>query len=171
MALSIPSANTNIWNLQQDTVGSRLTNSRHGLADNGGAWVSYFGGNFDGDNGVISYDQDVSGIMWVWIPRLTVIMRSGSSGGAAGFAKGDISDRTGQLGYDWKPNLSGYVTPYAAVSGLFQSGDDYRLSNDMRMDGQSYDSLRYELGVDTGLHLQLRRRTGPDALLQTGLRL
>lgn len=35
MALSIPSANTNIWNLEQDTVGTRLTNSRHGLADNG----------------------------------------------------------------------------------------------------------------------------------------
>ncbi|RDT62366.1 autotransporter outer membrane beta-barrel domain-containing protein, partial [Klebsiella pneumoniae] len=59
MALSIPSANTNIWNLQQDTVGTRLTNSRHGLADNGGAWVSYFGGNFDADNGTVSYDQDV----------------------------------------------------------------------------------------------------------------
>ncbi|EAB7041582.1 autotransporter outer membrane beta-barrel domain-containing protein, partial [Salmonella enterica subsp. enterica] len=43
MALSIPSANTNIWNLEQDTVGTRLTNSRHGLADNGGAWVNYFG--------------------------------------------------------------------------------------------------------------------------------
>jgi outer membrane autotransporter protein len=42
------------------------------------------------------------------------------------------------------------VTPYGAISGLFQSGDDYRLSNDMRMDGQSYDSLRYELGIDTG---------------------
>ncbi|SUH39246.1 putative uncharacterized protein yaiT Flags: Precursor [Salmonella enterica subsp. enterica] len=38
MALSIPSANTNIWNLEQDTVGTRLTNARHGLADNGGAW-------------------------------------------------------------------------------------------------------------------------------------
>ncbi len=36
MALNIPSANTNIWNLEQDTVGTRLTNSRHGLADNGG---------------------------------------------------------------------------------------------------------------------------------------
>lgn len=56
MALSIPSANTNIWNLEQDTVGTRLTNSRHGLADNGGAWVSYFGGNFNGDNGTINYD-------------------------------------------------------------------------------------------------------------------
>ncbi len=33
MALSIPSANTNIWNLEQDTVGTRLTNSRHGLGD------------------------------------------------------------------------------------------------------------------------------------------
>ena len=55
-----------------------------------------------------------------------------------------------KLGYDWKPNLSGYVTPYAAISGLFQSGDDYQLSNDMRIDGQSYDSMRYELGVDAG---------------------
>ncbi len=193
----------------QDTVGARLTNSRHGLADNGGAWVSYFGGNFDGDNGVISYDQDVSGIMVGLDTQIDGNNAKWIVGGAAGFAKGDISDRTGQvdqdsqtamiyasakfmndlfldsslsytrfnndlsanmsngqyvdgnttsdavgfglkLGYDWKPNLSGYVTPYAAVSGLFQSGDDYRLSNDMRMDGQSYDSLRYELGVDTG---------------------
>ncbi|HEO9143452.1 TPA: autotransporter outer membrane beta-barrel domain-containing protein [Enterobacter asburiae] len=209
MALSIPSANTNIWNLQQDTVGTRLTNSRHGLADNGGAWVSYFGGNFDGDNGVIRYDQDVSGIMVGLDTQIDGNNAKWIVGGAAGFAKGDISDRSGQvdqdsqtamiyasakfmndlfldsslsytrfnsdlsanmsngqyvdgnatndavgfglkLGYDWKPNLSGYVTPYAAVSGLFQSSDDYRLSNDMRMDGQSYDSLRYELGVDAG---------------------
>jgi outer membrane autotransporter protein len=55
-----------------------------------------------------------------------------------------------KLGYDWKYDTAGYVTPYGAISGLFQSGDDYRLSNDMRMDGQSYDSLRYELGIDTG---------------------
>ncbi len=209
MALSIPSANTNIWDLQQDTVGTRLTNSRHGLADNGGAWVSYFGGNFDADNGVISYDQDVSGIMVGLDTQIDGNNAKWIVGGAAGFAKGDISDRTGQvdqdsqtamiyasakfandvfldsslsytrfnndlsatmsngqyvdgntttdavgfgmkLGYDWKPNLSGYVTPYAAVSGLFQSGDDYRLSNDMRIDGQSYDSLRYQLGVDAG---------------------
>ncbi|HBH6933018.1 TPA: autotransporter outer membrane beta-barrel domain-containing protein [Enterobacter cloacae] len=195
--------------LQQDTVGTRLTNSRHGLADNGGAWVSYFGGNFDADNGVISYDQDVSGIMVGLDTQIDGNNAKWIVGGAAGFAKGDISDRTGQvdqdsqtamiyasakfandvfldsslsytrfnndlsatmsngqyvdgntttdavgfgmkLGYDWKPNLSGYVTPYAAVSGLFQSGDDYRLSNDMRIDGQSYDSLRYELGVDAG---------------------
>jgi outer membrane autotransporter protein len=63
MALSIPSANANIWNLQQDTLSTRITNSRHGLTDNGGAWVSFFGGNLDGDNGIISYDQDASGIM------------------------------------------------------------------------------------------------------------
>lgn len=209
MALSIPSANTNIWNLQQDTLGARLTNARHGLADNGGAWVSYFGGNIDADNGVVSYDQDVSGIMVGVDTLIDGNNAKWTVGGAAGFAKGDISDRTGQvdqdsqtamiyasakfandvfldsslnytrfnsdlsasmsngqyvdgntttdavgfglkLGYDWKPNLSGYVTPYAAVSGLFQSGDDYRLNNDMRIDGQSYDSLRYELGVDAG---------------------
>ncbi|PSF53306.1 hypothetical protein C6977_28045, partial [Escherichia coli] len=28
-----------------------------------GAWVSYFGGSFDADNGTINYDQDVNGIM------------------------------------------------------------------------------------------------------------
>lgn len=209
MALSIPSANTNIWDLQQDTVGSRLTNSRHGLADNGGAWVSYFGGNFDGDNGNISYDQDVNGIMVGLDSQIDGNNAKWIVGGAAGFAKGDMSDGSGQvdqdtqtamiyssarftnnifidgslsysrfnndlsatmsngqyvdgntttdawgfglkLGYDWKLNTSGYITPYAAVSGLFQSGDDYQLSNDMQMDGQSYDSMRYEAGMDAG---------------------
>lgn len=42
------------------------------------------------------------------------------------------------------------MTPYGSISGLFQSGDDYQLSNDMKVDGQSYDSMRYELGVDAG---------------------
>jgi outer membrane autotransporter protein len=209
MALSIPSANTNIWNLEQDAVGNRLTNSRHGLADKGGAWVSYFGGNFDGDNGEISYDQDVNGVMVGLDTQIDGNNAKWILGGAAGLAKGDVSDHSGQvdqdsqtamiyssayfannvfidsslsytrfnndlsatmsngqyvdgntttdawgfglkLGYDWKPNTSGYVTPYAAVSGLFQSGDDYQLSNDMRMDGQSYDSMRYEAGIDAG---------------------
>ncbi|MNS11680.1 Pertactin autotransporter precursor [compost metagenome] len=209
MTLSIPSANTNIWNLEQDAVGNRLTNSRHGLADKGGAWVSYFGGNFDGDNGEISYDQDVNGVMVGLDTQIDGNNAKWILGGAAGFAKGDVSDHSGQvdqdsqtamiyssayfvnnvfidsslsytrfnndlsatmsngqyvdgntttdawgfglkLGYDWKPNTSGYVTPYAAVSGLFQSGDDYQLSNDMRMDGQSYDSMRYEAGIDAG---------------------
>jgi len=209
MALSIPSANTSIWNLEQDTLSTRLTNGRHGLADNGGAWVSYFGGSFNGDNGAINYDQDVSGIM---VGVDTIVDGNNAKwtvGAAAGFAKGDISDRTGQvdqdsqsayvyssarfpnnlfldgslsysrfnndltatmsngqyvdgdtsasawgfglkLGYDFNINTAGYVTPYGSVSGLFQSGDDYRLSNDMKVDGQSYDSLRYELGVDAG---------------------
>lgn len=209
MALSIPSANTNIWNLEQDTLGARLTNGRHGLADNGGAWVSYFGGNYNGDNGTIAYDQDASGIM-VGVDSLVEGNNAKwTIGAAAGFAKGDISDRTGQvdqdsqsawlyssarfennvfvdgslsynrfnndlsatmsngqyvdgdtstdawgfglkLGYDFNFDNAGYLTPYASVNGLFQSGDDYQLSNDMRMDGQSYDSLRYELGIDAG---------------------
>lgn len=209
MALSIPSANTNIWNLEQYTVCTRLTNSRHGLADNGGAWVSYFGGSFDGDNGTINYDQDVNGIMVGVDTKIDGNNAKWIVGAAAGFAKGDMSDRTGQvdqdsqsayiyssarfannvfvdgslsyshfnndlsanmsngqyvdgntsadawgfglkLGYDWKLGDAGYVTPYGSVSGLFQSGDDYQLSNDMKVDGQSYDSMRYELGVDAG---------------------
>ncbi|MBB1200488.1 autotransporter outer membrane beta-barrel domain-containing protein [Enterobacteriaceae bacterium 89] len=209
MALSIPSANTNIWNLQQDTLGNRLTNARHGLVDDGGAWISYFGGHFNGDNGTINYDQDVNGIMVGLDTQVDGNYAKWIVGAAASFAKGDMSDRTGQvdqdsqsayiyssarwdnnvfldgnmsysrfnndisanmsngqyvdgntstdawgfglkLGYDWKYNAAGYVTPYGAISGLFQSGDDYRLSNDMRMDGQSYDSMRYELGIDTG---------------------
>ena len=209
MALSIPSANTNIWNLEQDTVGTRLTNSRHGLADNGGAWVSYFGGNFNGDNGTINYDQDVNGIMVGVDTKIDGNNAKWIVGAAAGFAKGDMNDRTGQVdqdsqtayiyssahfannvfvdgslsyshfnndlsatmsngtyvdgstnsdawgfglkaGYDFKLGDAGYVTPYGSISGLFQSGDDYQLSNDMKVDGQSYDSMRYELGVDAG---------------------
>ncbi|EFK8694211.1 autotransporter outer membrane beta-barrel domain-containing protein [Escherichia coli] len=209
MALSIPSANTNIWNLEQDTVGTRLTNSRHGLADNGGAWVSYFGGNFNGDNGTINYDQDVNGIMVGVDTKIDGNNAKWIVGAAAGFAKGDMNDRSGQVdqdsqtayiyssahfannvfvdgslsyshfnndlsatmsngtyvdgstnsdawgfglkaGYDFKLGDAGYVTPYGSVSGLLQSGDDYQLSNDMKVDGQSYDSMRYELGVDAG---------------------
>ncbi|SUX59945.1 outer membrane autotransporter [Citrobacter amalonaticus] len=211
MALSIPSANTNTWNLEQDTVGTRLTNSRHGLADNGGAWVSYFGGGFSGDNGTINYDQDVNGIMVGVDTKVDGNNAKWIVGAAAGFAKGDMSDHTGQVdqdsqsaylyssarfandvfvdgnlsyshfnndlsanmsdgqyvdgntstdawgfglkvGYDWKVGDAGYVTPYGSVSGLFQSGDDYRLSNDMHLDGQSYDSMRYELGCGYGLY-------------------
>ena len=209
MALSIPSANTNIWNLEQDTVGTRLTNSRHGLADNGGAWVSYFGCNFNGDNGTINYDQDVNGIMVGVDTKIDGNNAKWIVGAAAGFAKGDMNDRSGQVdqdsqtayiyssahfannvfvdgslsyshfnndlsatmsngtyvdgstnsdawgfglkaGYDFKLGDAGYVTPYGSISGLFQSGDDYQLSNDMKVDGQSYDSMRYELGVDAG---------------------
>ncbi|EOM7117077.1 autotransporter outer membrane beta-barrel domain-containing protein, partial [Escherichia coli] len=196
MALSIPSANTNIWNLEQDTVGTRLTNSRHGLADNGGAWVSYFGGNFNGDNGTINYDQDVNGIMVGVDTKIDGNNAKWIVGAAAGFAKGDMNDRSGQVdqdsqtayiyssahfannvfvdgslsyshfnndlsatmsngtyvdgstnsdawgfglkaGYDFKLGDAGYVTPYGSISGLFQSGDDYQLSNDMKVDGQS----------------------------------
>lgn len=209
MALSIPSANTNIWNLEQDTVGTRLTNSRHGLADNGGAWVSYFGGSFSGDNGTINYDQDVNGIMVGVDTKVDGNNAKWIVGAAAGFAKGDMNQHSGQvdqdsqsayiyssarfannvfidsnlsyshfnndlsanmsngeyvdgnsstdswgfglkLGYDWKLGDAGYVTPYGSISGLFQSNDDMKLSNNMHQDGQSYDSMRYELGVDTG---------------------
>lgn len=209
MALSIPSANSNIWNLQQDTVATRLTQSRHGLTDNGGAWGSYFGGSFNGDNGTISYDQNVNGVMVGLDSKIDGNDAKWIVGAAAGFVKGDLSDRSGQvdqdsqtaylytsahfannffldgsvnyshfnnelsanmsngqyvdgntssdawgfglkLGYDAKLGHAGYVTPYGSISGLFQSGDDYRLSNGMKVGGQSYDSMRYELGVDAG---------------------
>ncbi|WP_148872435.1 autotransporter outer membrane beta-barrel domain-containing protein, partial [Serratia marcescens] len=55
-----------------------------------------------------------------------------------------------KLGYDVKLGDAGYLMPYGSMSGLFQSGDDYKLSNNMKVNGQSYDSMRYELGVDTG---------------------
>ena len=209
MALSIPSANTNVWNMQQDTLNNRLNTSRHGFEDNGGAWVSYFGGNFNGDNGPINYDQDVNGIMVGVDSKIDGNNAKWIVGAAAAFAKGDMNDRTGQvdqdsqsayvyssarfannifvdgnlsysrfnndlsatmsngeyvdgdttadawgfglkLGYDWKINDAGYVTPYGAISGLFQSGDSYSLSNGMDVGSQDYDSLRYELGVDAG---------------------
>ena len=209
MALSIPSANTNIWNLQQDALSTRLNTARHGFTDNGGAWVSYFGGSFSGDNDAINYDQDVNGIMVGVDSKIDGNNAQWIVGAAAGFAKGDMNERTGQvdqdsqsayiyssarfannifvdgnlnysrfnndltanmsdgtyvdgnstanawgfglkMGYDWKINDAGYVTPYGAISGLFQSGDHYRLSNDMKVQGQDYDSMRYELGFDAG---------------------
>ncbi|HHS9769548.1 TPA: autotransporter adhesin EhaB [Raoultella ornithinolytica] len=209
MALSIPSANSNIWNLQQDTVATRQTQSRHGLADNGGAWGSYFGGSFNGDNSTIGYDQNVNGVMVGLDSKIDGNYAQWIVGAAAGFAKGELNDRTGKveqdsqtaylytsarfannvfidgslnyshfnndlsasmsngqyvdgstssdawgfglkLGYDAKLGDAGYVTPYGSISGLFQSGDDYRLSNGMKVGDQSYDSLRYELGIDVG---------------------
>uniref|UniRef100_UPI003296933C autotransporter outer membrane beta-barrel domain-containing protein n=1 Tax=Salmonella enterica TaxID=28901 RepID=UPI003296933C len=53
-----------------------------------------------------------------------------------------------KLGYDLKLGDAGYVTPYGSLSGLIQSGADYQLSNDMKVDGQLYHSMSYELGVD-----------------------
>lgn len=211
MALSIPSANTNIWNLEQDALSTRLANGRHTPTDSGGAWVTYIGGGFSGDNGVVDYDQDVNGIM---VGLDTVVEGNNAKwtvGAAAGFAKGDISDNSGQvdqdsqsariyssarfqnnifldstlsyshysndltatmsngaavdgdsssdawgfgmkLGYDMQLSQEGkgYLTPYASISGLFQDGDNYQLSNDMRVDSQSYDSMRYEVGMDAG---------------------
>lgn len=209
MALSIPSANTNIWNLEQDTLATRLAQGRHTAGDTGGAWVSYFGGNYNADTHTLDYDQDVNGIMVGLDKQIDGNMAKWTVGAAAGFAKGDISDHSGQVdqdsqsarfyisgrfinnvfidttlsyshysndlsavmsngaavngdisadawgfglkaGYDWQFNPQGYLTPYAAISGLFQDGDDYQLSNGMDVDSQSYDSLRYELGLDLG---------------------
>ncbi|OAT33751.1 putative flagellin structural protein [Buttiauxella brennerae ATCC 51605] len=210
MALSIPSANTNIWNLEQDALATRLANGRHNPnGDTGGAWVTYIGGGFSGDNGVLNYDQDVSGIMVGLDKQIEGNSANWTIGAAAGFAKGDISDNSGsvdqdsqsariyssarfqnnifldstlsyshysndltasmsngeavngdissdawgfgmKLGYDMQLSKEGYLTPYAAISGLFQDGDNYQLSNDMKVGSQSYDSMRYEVGMDAG---------------------
>ena len=209
MALSIPSANTNIWNLEQDVLATRLANGRHTEGDTGGAWVSYIGGGFSGDNGVLNYDQDVSGIMVGLDKQIEGNSANWTVGAAAGFAKGDINDNSGsvdqdsqsariyssarfqnnifldstlsyshysndltatmsngaavsgdassdawgfgmKLGYDLQLSKEGYLTPYASISGLFQDGDNYQLSNDMKVGSQSYDSMRYELGMDAG---------------------
>ncbi|HKM98363.1 MAG TPA: autotransporter outer membrane beta-barrel domain-containing protein [Buttiauxella sp.] len=209
MALSIPSANTNIWNLEQDVLATRLANGRHTEGDTGGAWVSYIGGSFSGDNGVLNYDQDVSGIMVGLDKQIEGNSANWTVGAAAGFAKGDINDNSGsvdqdsqsariyssarfqnnifldstlsyshysndlsatmsngaavsgdassdawglgmKLGYDLQLSKEGYLTPYASISGLFQDGDNYQLSNDMKVGSQSYDSMRYELGMDAG---------------------
>ncbi|MEZ2574420.1 autotransporter adhesin EhaB [Buttiauxella ferragutiae] len=209
MALSIPSANTNIWNLEQDALATRLANGRHSEGDTGGAWVTYIGGGFSGDNGVLNYDQDVSGIMVGLDKQIEGNSAKWTVGAAAGFAKGDINDNSGsvdqdsqsariyssarfqnniffdsslsyshysndltatmsngaavsgdassdawgfglKLGYDWQLSKEGYLTPYASISGLFQDGDNYQLSNDMKVGSQSYDSMRYELGMDAG---------------------
>lgn len=209
MALSIPSANTNIWNMQQDALGTRLSQSRHNATDSGGAWISYFGGQFSGNNGTINYDQKANGIMVGVDTKVDGDHAKWTVGAAAGFAKGDVNQHSGQvdqdsqsayiyssarfannvfvdgnlsysrfnndlsanmsngqyvdgntsadawgfglkLGYDVKLGDAGYLMPYGSMSGLFQSGDDYKLSNNMKVNGQSYDSMRYELGVDTG---------------------
>ncbi|MBJ8676834.1 autotransporter outer membrane beta-barrel domain-containing protein [Citrobacter freundii] len=212
IALSIPSANTNTWNLEQDALASHLNNGRMNQngQDTGGAWVTYLGGNFQGDTNTLNYDQDVSGIM-VGIDK--AIQGNNANwivGAAASVMKGDIDNNTGHVdqdsqsariytstqfsnnvfinsslsyshfdndlsasmsngtavsgnglssdawglnlkaGYDWKYNKNGYVTPYASISGLFQDGDAYTLSNNMSVDGQSYDSMRYEAGINTG---------------------
>ncbi|WP_413498113.1 autotransporter adhesin EhaB [Buttiauxella gaviniae] len=210
MALSIPSANTNTWNLEQDALATRLANGRHTPnGDTGGAWVTYIGGGFSGDNGTLNYDQDVNGIMVGLDKQIDGNSAKWTVGAAAGFAKGSISDNSGnvdqdsqsariyssarfqnnifldstlsyshysndltatmsngaavsgdassdawgfgmKLGYDIQLSKEGYLTPYASISGLFQDGDNYQLSNDMKVGSQSYDSMRYELGMDAG---------------------
>ncbi len=157
MALSIPSANTNIWNTEQDTVGTRLTNARHGSADNGGAWVSYFGGNFNGDNGTINYDQDVNGIMVGVDTKVDGNNAKWIVGAAAGFAKGDLSDRTGQVDQD---SQSAYI--YSSA----------RFANNIFVDGNlSYSHFNNDLSANMSDGTYVDGNTSSDAglWLETGL--
>ncbi|WP_254499974.1 autotransporter outer membrane beta-barrel domain-containing protein, partial [Salmonella enterica] len=71
-----------------------------GLADYGGAWVSYFGGIFNVDNVTINYDQDVNGIMVGVDNKVDGNNAKRIVGAAAGFVKGDLSDLTGQEDQD-----------------------------------------------------------------------
>lgn len=149
MALSIPSANTNIWNLEQDTVGTRLTNSRHGLADNGGAWVSYFGGNFNGDNGTINYDQDVNGIMVGVDTKIDGNNAKWIVGAAAGFGKGDMNDRSGQVDQD---SQSAYI--YSSA----------RFANNIFVDGSlSYSHFNNDLSATMSNGTYVDGSTNSDA--------
>ncbi|WP_411900480.1 autotransporter outer membrane beta-barrel domain-containing protein, partial [Salmonella enterica] len=105
-----------------DTVGTRLSNARDGLADNGGGWVRYFGGNFNGGNGTINYVQDGNG-------RLVGVDAKGDGnnamgivGLAAGVAKVDLSDRTVQVDQD---RQTAYIYSSARFSYHTYVSDDF----------------------------------------------
>ncbi|QQE44142.1 autotransporter outer membrane beta-barrel domain-containing protein [Hafnia alvei] len=100
MALSIPSANANIWHMEQDTLERRQTQTRDSVGDTGGAWVSYFGGHVNGDGDEISYDQDISGIMVGVDKIIDGNYANWLVGMSAGFAKGDVSDHSGSVDQD-----------------------------------------------------------------------
>lgn len=100
MALSIPSANANIWHMEQDTLERRQTQTRDNAGDTGGAWVSYFGGHVNGDGGEINYDQDISGIMVGVDKIIDGNYANWLVGMSAGFAKGDVSDHSGSVDQD-----------------------------------------------------------------------
>ena len=215
-ALSLPSSNAATWHMEQDTLSNRMDSSRHTQGvDKGGVWVNYFGGQQNGDNGVVDYDQDVNGIM-VGLDKVTEGGgdRQWLVGMAASFAKSSLSmddadadtdsqsarvyssldfkngvffdtslsyshfsnstDSTmsnGQqvsgdsttdawgfglkAGYDWKFAPQAYMTPYLSITGVFIGDDDYSMSNNMRVSGQAYDSMHYELGSNIGYTFDL----------------
>lgn len=207
MALSIPSANANIWHMEQDTLERRQTQTRDSVGDAGGAWVSYFGGHVNADGGAVNYDQDINGVMIGVDKVIDGNYANWLIGMSAGFAKGDVSDHSGsvdqdsqsariyssakfdnnifldsslsyahysndldadmsngdhtsgstsndgwgfglKLGYDITLDTQGKLSPYASVSGLFMDSDSYRTSNGMAVNDQSYDSMRYEAGIN-----------------------
>lgn len=207
MALSIPSANANIWHMEQDTLERRQTQTRDSVGDAGGAWVSYFGGHVNADGGAVNYDQDINGVMIGVDKVIDGNYANWLIGMSAGFAKGDVSDHSGsvdqdsqsariyssakfdnnifldsslsyahysndldadmsngdhtsgstsndgwgfglKLGYDIALDTQGKLSPYASVSGLFMDSDSYRTSNGMAVNDQSYDSMRYEAGIN-----------------------
>jgi outer membrane autotransporter protein len=92
-ALSLPSSNAATWHMEQDTLSNRMDSSRHTQGDDkGGVWVNYFGGQQNGDNGVVDYDQDINGIM-VGLDKVTEGGgdRQWLVGMAASFAKSSLS--------------------------------------------------------------------------------
>ncbi len=92
-ALSLPSSNAATWHMEQDTLNNRMDSSRHTQGDDkGGVWVNYFGGQQNGDNGVVDYDQDINGIM-VGLDKVTEggDERQWLVGMAASFAKSSLS--------------------------------------------------------------------------------
>ena len=170
MALSIPSANTNIWNLEQQDVNGIMVGVDTKIDGNNAKWIvgaaaGFAKGDMNDRSGQVDQDSQTAYIYSsahfannVFVDGslsyshfnndLSATMSNGTY--VDGSTNSDAWGFGLKAGYDFKLGDAGYVTPYGSISGLFQSGDDYQLSNDMKVDGQSYDSMRYELGVDAG---------------------
>lgn len=134
MAASLPSANANVWHLEQDVLNGRQTATRHTQGDKGGVWANYLGSNIKGDNGTIDYNQDINGIM-IGVDK---IVEGGSAdwllGAAAGFEKGRIDHNSGSVSQD-SQSARIYASTMFKNNVFIDSSLSYsRYSNDLQAD-------------------------------------
>lgn len=132
IALSVPSANANVWHAEQDTLNARLNATRHTEGDKGGVWANYVGGNFKGDTNTLDYNQDINGIM-VGVDK---IVEGGNAdwllGMSAGFNKGKIDNRSGQADQDSQSGRI-YASTMFKNNVFIDTGLSYsRFSNDLQ---------------------------------------